>query len=344
MDRRPGPSRRLAGTARAPRVHLERGVHELRRLRPRGHPGRGLPVPRRRGRHRGGDPLRADRAHPRHLARRAPRRRARPALRLPRGRPLGPRERPPVQPREAAARPVRPRGQRLRRTRPVDLRLHPARQRRRRRDPGGEGPGPQRRGLRRRHAAQRRRARRLRLGAARGPAQGPADRHGRLRAARQGLHPAAQRDPRAPARHVRRPDHPGRRALPEGPRHHHRRAAARAPVRPGAGPRRARPDQLLGLQLGRLLRPAQRLQLLRRPRRAGHRVQAHGQGAARGRARGDPRRGLQPHRRGRPARPDPVLPRPRRPRLLQARRRGHLLATSPAAATPSTPPTPTRCG
>ena len=77
------------------------------------------------------------------------------------------------------------------------------------------------------------------------------------------------------------------------------------------------------------------VRLERRPRRAGHRVQGDGQGAARGRARGDPRRGLQPHRRGRPAGPDAELPRPRRHRLLQARRRvkGRRTSTSPAAAT-----------
>ena len=40
--------------------------------------------------------------------------------------------------------------------------------------------------------------------------------------------------------------------------------------------------------------------------RADHRVQADGQGPPRGRARGDPRRRLQPHRRGRRHRPDAV--------------------------------------
>ena len=43
-------------------------------------------------------------------------------------------------------------------------------------------------------------------------------------------------------------------------------------------------SQLLGLQHDRLLRPAQRLRLLRHPRRAGAGVQDHGPGAAPGRA------------------------------------------------------------
>ena len=62
--------------------------------------------------------------------------------------------------------------------------------------------------------------------------------------------------------------------------------------------------QLLGLQLDRLLRPARRRTLRRRPRRAGHRVQADGEALPRRRHRGDPRRRLQPHRRGRARRPD----------------------------------------
>ena len=90
----------------------------------------------------------------------------------------------------------------------------------------------------------------------------------------------------------------------------------------------------------------------RRPRRAGAGVQGDGQGVPRGRARGDPRRGLQPHGRGRGRRADPVVPRARRPRLLPpgrpppARRRRTTTptGTSPAAATPSTPPTRSRCG
>ena len=52
-------------------------------------------------------------------------------------------------------------------------------------------------------------ARRLRLGRRRaGPAAAPVDRHGRLRAARQGVHRAAPEVPERPARHLRRAGHP----------------------------------------------------------------------------------------------------------------------------------------
>ena len=62
------------------------------------------------------------------------------------------------------------------------------------------------------------------------------------------------------------------------------------------------PDQLLGIQLDRLLRPAQRV--LRLGRRAGRlRVQVPGQDHAPGRDRGHTRRRLQPHRRGEPLGP-----------------------------------------
>ena len=57
----------------------------------------------------------------------------------------------------------------------------------------------------------------------------------------------------------------------------------------------ARPAQLLGLQLGRLLRAARRVREHGRRGPAGDRVQGDGQGAPRGRHRGHPRRRLQPH-------------------------------------------------
>ena len=72
-------------------------------------------------------------------------------------------------------------------------------------------------------------------------------------------------------------------------------------------------QQLLGLQLDRLLRAAPGLRLLAA---GGPRVQDDGQGAALGRHRGDPRRRLQPHRRRQPPRPDAVLPRHRQRRVL----------------------------
>ena len=74
-------------------------------------------------------------------------------------------------------------------------------------------------------------------------------------------------------------------------------------IAPGAAIRRAgrsaAPDQLLGLQPGRLLRPAPRIQLLLRAPRPGIRLPRHGQGAPPSGHRGDPGRGLQPHRRRR---------------------------------------------
>ena len=62
---------------------------------------------------------------------------------------------------------------------------------------------------------------------------------------------------------------------------------------------RAWTDQLLGLQLDRLLRAAQRLLASGDRRRAGRRVQGDGEGIPRRRHRGHSRRRLQPHRRGR---------------------------------------------
>ena len=137
----------------------------------------------------------------------------------------------------------------------------------------------------------------------------------------KGFTAAPQRDPRAPARHVRRPRHADGDQLPPGPRRDGGRADAGAPVLHRAGRRGARDEELLGLQLDRLLRPARRLQLVGRPRAAGHRVQADGQELPRGRHRGLPRRGLQPHGRGRGVRADVRLPGAGRPRLLQALRR-----------------------
>ena len=304
MERARRDPRRVARTAPGPGRHVGPGRHELRRVGARRDGRLGVPVRRRRHR----DAVPADRAHPRRLERPAARRPRGPALRLPRRRAVGPAPRPPLQPEQAAARPVRP-GHHGR----ADPGAGPARPRRR-------TLHPQRRRLRAVHAAQRRRARRLRLG--RRPADAAAvARHGDLRAARQGLHPAPQRDPRAPARHVRRPRHADGDQLPPGPRRDGGRADAGAPVLHRAGRRGARDEELLGLQLHRLLRPARRLQLVGRPRAAGDRVQADGQELPRGRHRGLPRRGLQPHGRGRGVRADVRLPGPGRPRLLQALRR-----------------------
>ena len=79
--------RRVARAQLAARRDLGRGVHQLRGLRPGRDRPVGVPVRRRDGAR---DPARADRAQPRHLARRAARDPAGPALRVPRRRAVGP--------------------------------------------------------------------------------------------------------------------------------------------------------------------------------------------------------------------------------------------------------------
>ena len=160
---------------------------------------------------------------------------------------------------------------------------------------------------------------RLRLGR-RPPPVHPVARHRDLRAARQGDDRAPRPRARAPAWHVRRVGHARGDRLPARPRRDRGRAAAGAAVRQRAAGDAARDGQLLGLQHDRVLRSAPRLLVVRRPRRAGARVQGDGEGVPRGGARGDPRRRLQPHRRGLDGRSDPVVPRVRRPRLLPPRR------------------------
>ena len=67
--------------------------------------------------------------------------------------------------------------------------------------------------------------------------------------------------PGAAARDVRRAGPPGRDRAPGRPRGDRGRAAADPPVRHRAGGDPARPDQLLGLQHDRLLRPARRVRV-----------------------------------------------------------------------------------
>ena len=95
-----------------------------------------------------------------------------------------------------------------------------------------------------------------------------------------------------------------------------RRAAADPPHRRRELPARPRAHQLLGLQLDRLPRAARALRRHRHARRAGARVQGHGQGAAPRGHRGDPRRRLQPHRGGQPPRADALLQGHRQRELL----------------------------
>ena len=264
-----------------------------------------------------------------------------PALRLPGPRSLRPARGSPLQPGQAADRPLRqgdrghgrlgPRRQR------AALCAHGTRRRRR--------PGARRRGRRRGDAQVGGDRRRLRVGG-RPAAAGPVRRHGDLRDPRQGLHdepPGVREDLRG---HLRRAGLRAGDRLSRRPRRHRGRAAPRPPHLRRVVPGRAGPAQLLGLQHDRLLRAALRVRRHRPPRRAGARVQGHGQGAAPGRDRGDPRRRLQPHRRGQPPRTDAVV-QGRRQRLLLPARCPTTRATtwtSPARATRSTRCTRASCG
>ena len=75
--------------------------------------------------------------------------------------------------------------------------------------------------------------------------------------------------PRRRARQLRRPGPPGDDRALSAARGHRGRADAGPPVRARLDARGQGPVELLGLQHHRLLRPAQRLRLLRHPRRAG---------------------------------------------------------------------------
>ncbi len=156
-------------------------------------------------------------------------REAGPTLRFPRARTVGARARAVVQPREAAARSVREG---------------------RRRHVGVERSGvplPLQRARKLAQRARQRPVRRqerrhqplLRLGLRSAPEHAVAP-HGRLRDARQGIHQAASRDSRRPARHLRRHGASGRRQIPAAAWHHRRGIAAGAPVRAGLAARRTR--------------------------------------------------------------------------------------------------------
>ena len=245
-------ARDLARKALPARGRLRRRRHQLRPLL-RGRRARRR-VPLRSGRQRTmRHPALRDRAD---LARVPAGDRPRPALRVPRARPVAPRGGSALQPRQAAARPVRQGGRRRGRLGPgllpVQLRGRGLAQRRRQRPAHPEG---------------RRRQPVLRL-VDRQPAADAVGGHRRVRDARQGLHDAPPRDPGEPARDVCGPRAPGRHRVPDLARHHRRRASAGASVPARRAPGRPRPAQLLGLQLDRLLRPAQRLHQGLRPRRA----------------------------------------------------------------------------
>ncbi len=257
------------------------------------------------------DARRAARGHRAQLALLHPGHRAGAALRLSGARAVRPGERAALQPEQAPHRPLREGDRGADRMGPGQRPAVRARPRRRRRFRA------RRRGRRRCHPEVRRGRPRLRLGRRRGAANG-VERHRDLRGAREGVHPAAPRDPRRPARHIRRTClRAGTRVLPRA-RRHGGRAAADPPHRRRGVPPRSRALQLLGLLLDRLPRAARTVRRDGQERRAGTRVQRDGEGPARGRDRGDPRRRLQPHGRGKPPRADALLPRPRQPQLLPA--------------------------
>ena len=162
------PARRRPGTA----------GHELLALLRARRARRAVPVRRRRRR----DARRADRAHRAQLALLPAGRRAGPALRLPRPRPVRPETGPPLQPGQAAAS-TRTRSRSRARsaaTRPTCCPTCPTARRRRR-------PRARRRGRRRRDPEVRRDRPALRLGG-RPPAEHAVARDRDLRDARQGLH------------------------------------------------------------------------------------------------------------------------------------------------------------
>ena len=185
-----------------------------------------------------------------------------PALRLPRRRALGARAGAAVQPAEAAARPVRPGGQRRARAGPGDLRLH-----------GRALPRP---------ATCSTPAGKVPLSVVvddRFDWQGDAPLRRRWRdtviyelhvKGMTQLHDRVPEQLRGTYAGLATP------AVTDYLRDLGVTAVELLPVHQfvhRAGGRRARADQLLGLQLDRLLRPARGVLLLRRPRRAGHRVQ-----------------------------------------------------------------------
>ena len=101
------------------------------------------------------------------------------------------------------------------------------------------------------------------------PARGAVGRHGRLRAAREGLHRGAPRRARGPARHVRRAGAPGCDRAPRRAGRHDGRAAAGAPLRQRADAAPARPGRTTGATTRSA--SSRRTPATRRPARAGSR-------------------------------------------------------------------------
>ena len=232
---------------------------------------------------------------------------ARPALWIQGARPVGSGARTVVQPLEGAARSLRQGDRRALGLERGDLPVSLQRA-------GELEERTRQRALRR---EERRHQPVLRLGQRSAPEHALAP-HGRLRNARQGLQPHAPGHSGRPARDVRRARASPLDRVPEEPRHHRGGVAARSPVRPGLDACRAGPAELLGLQLHRLPRAAQRVFGCRTVRRAGPGIQEPRADAARRRHRSHPRRGLQPHGRGQPPGPDAVVQGHRQPGVLPA--------------------------
>ena len=255
----PAPDLRPPGPAATSRwVRPGRGEHQLRGVRPRGDRRRALPV-RRGRRHRRGDPLHADRADAGHLARR----RARAARRASAtaSAPTAPGS------RRAAGCSTRPSccstptpGRSAARWSPTARSTATAARRRDLDEVRAAQRGPAATSTPRRTSRARSSCTTTSTGATTsGPAAAPVDRHDRLRAARQGVHRSCTtRCPR-----TLRGTYAG---LTTNAAVHYLKdlgvtTVELLPVHQFVSeprPRRARADELLGLQLDRLLRPARR--------------------------------------------------------------------------------------
>jgi len=139
--------------------------------------------------------------------------------------------------------------------------------------------------------------------------------HRHLRMPRAGPHDAAPRRSSGPPGDLPRARLGSDHRAPARPRRDGGGAPARAPCRLRARAGRARAHELLGLQHPRVLGSRRTLRD-RRIRRAGRRVQDHGEGVAPGRNRGPAGRGLQPHGGRGAARSDAVAARNRQHVLL----------------------------
>ncbi|MCF2434185.1 hypothetical protein LV779_01365 [Streptomyces thinghirensis] len=167
---------------------------------------------------------------------------------------------------------------------------------------------------------------------------------GHLRAARARLHQAAPRHPRGAARHVRGAGASRGDRAPDAAGRDGGGAAAGAPVRAREPSPRPRPEELLGLQLDRLLRPHAAYAASGTTGQQVGEFKADGARPARGGHRGDPRRGLQPHGGGGRAGPDAVPSRASTTAATTASSRTPAgTPTTPAAATPCTSCSRTSC-